>query len=193
MNSQKLMYSKGDNDEMYTPEYAVTAILKHIINFANEFEFIHNRKPTWWCPFDKENSPFVEWLTVLKQEVVCSHIDRGHDFFEYEPKNWDVIISNHPFTNKRKIFERALEFNKPFALMTPATMLNDKYPMCSFVEYGATPQIINYDNRIIFEDKHGNRNDKITFKTIFLCRDFLVLGKGIEFAKVPTIAEQKKM
>ena len=41
----------------------------------------------------------------------------GQDFFDYEPDKWDVMVSNPPFTNKRKYFERALSFGKPFALI----------------------------------------------------------------------------
>jgi hypothetical protein len=38
------------------------------------------------------------------------------------------MISNPPFTNKRKIFERALSFGKPFALLMTNTWLNDAAP-----------------------------------------------------------------
>ncbi len=62
-----------------------------------------------WCPFDKEESNFVKQLSKWAFiDVVFSHIDNGQDFFNYEPKEWDIIVSNPPFTNKRKYFERAL-------------------------------------------------------------------------------------
>ena len=38
------------------------------------------------------------------------------------------IVSNPPFTNKRKYFERALSFNKPFALIMTNAWLNDSAP-----------------------------------------------------------------
>jgi len=43
MSSQTILYSKGKNDEMYTPEYAVIPVLEYI-------------KKDWvvWCPFDKK-------------------------------------------------------------------------------------------------------------------------------------------
>ena len=56
------------------------------------------------------------------------------DFFEYEPDNWDVIVSNPPFTKKRNYFERALSFNKPFALIMTNTWLNDSAPKQLFKE-----------------------------------------------------------
>lgn len=78
-----------------------------------------------WCPFDTEESNFVK-LISKQNKVIYSHISEGKDFYNYEPsEHWDCIISNPPFTNKRKIFERALSFNKPFALIMSNTWLND--------------------------------------------------------------------
>jgi len=31
-------------------------------------------------------------------------IDEGKDFFEYEPENWDIIVINPPFKNKKSFF-----------------------------------------------------------------------------------------
>ena len=116
IDSKKLMYSKGNNDECYTPAYGVEPVLEYIPGEA-----------TVWCPFDKEDSEFVRQISK-QNPVVYSHIDFGQDFFEYEPSEWDVIVSNPPFTNKRKFFERALSFGKPFALIMTNTWLNDAAP-----------------------------------------------------------------
>ena len=58
------------NDEFYTPEYAITPILKYI-------------KPnsTIWCPFDTEESLFVKVFRENGHNVICSHIGNGEDFF----------------------------------------------------------------------------------------------------------------
>ena len=109
MDSKELMYSSGNNDECYTPDYGVTPILKYIPKDAKV-----------WCPFDTEKSEFVKQISQT-HSVEYSHIDEGKDFFTYEPFHWDVMVSNPPFTNKRKFFERALSFNKPFALIMTNT------------------------------------------------------------------------
>ena len=63
LDSKKLMYSSGNNDECYTPAYGVEPILEYIPKDA-----------IVWCPFDDENSEFVKQIS--KQNiVVTSHIN----------------------------------------------------------------------------------------------------------------------
>ena len=45
------MYSKGKNDECYTPEYGVKPILRYV---TPDMKI--------WCPFDKDDSNFVKLL-----------------------------------------------------------------------------------------------------------------------------------
>ena len=103
-DSRTLMFSEGKNDECYTPDYGVEPIL----------EFIPENKIVW-CPFDTKESQFVKQISKINP-VVYSHIEDGKDFFEYEPDKWDIIISNPPFTNKRKYFERANSYMGFFKL-----------------------------------------------------------------------------
>lgn len=157
--SKDILYSSWNNDECYTPDYGVTPIL----------EFI----PKWsiiWCPFDKEDSEFVKQISKTN-EVVFSHIDNWQDFFEYEPDNWDIIISNPPFTNKRKFFERALSFWKPFALIMTNTWLNDSAPKQLFKEKQL--QLLMFDKRMKFLSPDGRDNNKITFSSSYYCWNFL--------------------
>lgn len=160
MTSKDILYSKGKNDECLTPSYGVVPILKYIPKNA-----------VVWCPFDKLDSNFVKEITKHGNKVIFSHIDYGLDFYTYNPKeHWDCIISNPPFTNKRKIFERALSFNKPFALMMSNTWLNDAAPKQIF--YQKQLQLLMFDKRIRFMN-NGVVNNKITFSTSYYCYNFL--------------------
>ena len=123
-----------------------------------------------WCPFDTEESEFVKVLKSEGFKVVYSHIFNGQDFYNYEPENWDVIVSNPPFTNKRKIFERCLSFNKPFALLMSNTWLNDSAPKQLFKDKDL--QLLMFDKRIDY-----NNNKKITFSSSYFCWN--VLSKQI--------------
>jgi hypothetical protein len=68
MNPTETMYSRGKNDECYTPGYGVTPIIKYIPKDAKV-----------WCPFDTEDSEFVRQISQTNS-VVHSHIDDGKDF-----------------------------------------------------------------------------------------------------------------
>ena len=174
LNSKKLMYSCGKNDECYTPAYGVEPIL----------EFIPKGKIIW-CPFDTEKSEFVRQISKINP-VIYSHLDDGKDFFEWEPDNWDILISNPPFTNKRKFFERALSFNKPFALIMTNTWLNDSAPKQFFKDKNL--QLLMFDKRMRFVSPDGRDNKKITFSSSYYCWNFLpkqIIMRELTIPKVP--------
>jgi len=154
MNSGEILYSKGKNDECYTPIEGVLPIIKYI-----------PKDKIIWCPFDMEDSNFVKEISKTNK-VIKSHIAGGKDFFEYEPDNWDILISNPPFTDKRKYFERALIFNKPFALLMSLTWLNDAAPKQLFFKKDL--QLLMFDKRMKF-----NNINKITFSSAYFCYNFL--------------------
>ena len=171
LDSSKILYSSGNNDECYTPDYAVEPILKYIPKDA-----------TVWCPFDKEESQFV--IQISKQnKVIRSHLESGQDFFDYEPEEWDMIVSNPPFTDKRKFFERALSFNKPFALIMTNTWLNDSAPKQLFKDKDL--QLLMFDKRMKFISPDGRNNDKITFSSSYYCWNFLPKQIIMEELDVP--------
>ena len=100
----KLAGSK--NDEYYTPRYAVLPLLQYLPKDA-----------TIWLPFDTDRSEFVKVLQNEGYNVIYSHIEGGKDFFEYEPDNYDIIVSNPPYSFKNEVFTRLYELDKPFAML----------------------------------------------------------------------------
>ena len=158
MKSNEILYSKGNNDECYTPVYAVFPIIEYIPQDA-----------IVWCPFDTEESEFVHEI-AKNNKVEFSHIRNGQDFYLYEPKKWDILISNPPYTNKRKVFQRCLEFNKPFALLMSNTWLNDAAPKQLFMQKDL--QLLMFDKRIRFRC-NGIVSGKITFSSSYYCWNFL--------------------
>lgn len=161
MTSQEVFYSKGKNDECYTPDYGVKPILKYIPEGA-----------VVWCPFDTEESEFVKQISKTNK-VIASHIWGGQDFLSYEPKeHWDCIVSNPPFTNKREIFERALSFNKPFALIMSIVWLNDSTPKKLWKEHNKDMQLLMFEQRMRFI-QNGKCMGSPTFSSAYFCCDFL--------------------
>jgi len=169
-----MIYSKGKNDECYTPAYGVKPILKYIeMYYYDVFIKEQGRDPydnlIVWCPFDKKESEFVKLISELPfVTVTYSHIEYGQDYYEYEPDKWDIMVSNPPFSKKRFIFERALKFNKPFALLMTNAWLNDKYSKFVFKEANKDMQLLMFDKRILY-----GQGSKITFSSSYYCCDFL--------------------
>lgn len=151
------IYSKGNNDECYTPKYVVEEILHYL-----------PKDKIYWLPFDTDESEFVKVLKENGYRYINSHISYGQDYYTYEPAEWDIMLSNPPFTNKRKIFERALSLNKPFALLMTNTWLNDTAPKRLF--FDKELQLFMFTKRINFDNVEKN---KITFGCSFYCYDLL--------------------
>lgn len=177
MDSKKILYSTGKNDEWRTPGYAVEPVLKYIPQGA-----------VVWCPFDLEGeSEYVRILREAGVHVICSHIADGKDFFSYEPEeHWDMIISNPPFTNKRGIFERAISLGKPFMLLMSNTWLNDSAPKQIF---GNELELLMFDRRIEFVDADTRR--ALQARDNFFIK-LLLQGRTTEGDSVREVGEVKK-
>lgn len=160
--SSEILYSEGKNDEWRTPEYAVKPLLKYI-----------NKDKIIWCPFDIEGqSEFIKVFKNSGYTVHHSHILTGQDFLTYTPDfNWDIIISNPPFSNKRKFFERTMEWGKPFALLMSNTWLNDSAPKQVI---GNELELLMFKERINYIGTDGKICKKgITFSSSYFCRGIL--------------------
>lgn len=160
-SSSGVLYTAGANDECYTPDYAVKALLPHLERFKGQ---------RIWCPFDTEDSQFVKILTAAGHDVIHSHISAGQDYYTHEPMEWDLMVSNPPFTDKRKIFERAISFCKPFALVMSNTWLNDAAPKQIF--RGVDFQLLMFEERMKFLNQ-DNKENKITFSSSYFCSGVL--------------------
>lgn len=160
LKSKEILYSEGNNDECYTLPYGVKPIIKYIPKNA-----------VVWCPFDTEESEFVKQIRANGNKVIATHISEGRNFYTFEPdERWDCIVSNPHFSHKRETFERALSFNKPFALLMALTWLNDSAPKQLFMEKDL--QLLMFDKRMKFKN-NGEIQNKITFSSAYYCWDFL--------------------
>ena len=186
LDSSKVLYSGGNNDECYTPDYAVKPILEYI-----------PKDVTVWCPFDTEESQFVKLIgeRIGKENVEYSHLDKGQDFFQYQPKHWDIIISNPPFSNKKKFFKKALDLGKPFALIMTNAWLNDSAPKKLFKDAGKDLQLLMFEERMEFKNGNavGRVNNKVTFSSSYYCWNFLpkqiIMGEMIKVKQPPITIE----
>jgi len=149
-------------DEYYTPKVLVEAI----VPFVPEGQ-------TVWCPFDTEESEFVHAFRH-RHAVRYSHAWDGRDFFEYEPEEYDCIVSNPPFTRKLEVLERLYALGKPFAVVLPLPMLN--YQEVGDFFLNRDLQLLVVNKKVSFD---GNT---ASFNSSYFCRD--LLPKDLMFAKL---------
>lgn len=148
------------SDEVFTPRYAVTPIVKYV-----------KKDSIIWCPFDEEDSEYVKVLRENGFKVIATHIINGQNFFEYEPEEYDVIISNPPFSIKDDILKRLDELKKPYAMLLPLPTLQGQKRF----KYLKDTEALIFDKRInFFKDKITKEIMKgISFASIYICKDFL--------------------
>lgn len=153
--------SNRNKDEAYTPYYASEPIIKYIPSNL-----------TIWCPFDEEWSSYVQLLRKNGNTVISSHLKEGLDFFTYEPENYDMIITNPPFSCKDEVIARLYELNKPFAILLP---LNSLQGVSRYKHFKNGIQLLAFDQRIDFHDPNNMifPNKGTPFASAYFCRDIL--------------------
>jgi len=168
--------SNKESDECCTPAYAIYPIIKYI-----------PISKTIWCPFDTEDSLFVRILKSKGYEVIYSHINNGKDFFEYEPENYDIIISNPPFSLADNILKRLYKLKRPFIMLLPLKYVQAKGRGKLFSENGI--QLLTFDKRIGYytngdmtKPKEGNYQASSYFCWKILPKDLIyeILNKSTQ-------------
>lgn len=153
----------GGGDEQYTPYYAVEIIIPYIQ---------HLKEKIFWCPCDTEESEFVKVLRENGFKVVHSHISTGQDFFEYEPEQFDVILTNPPYQNKRKFIERAESFKKPYAFFLPANIISDSVLNDIFGDMSQMTCLVPDKRTRFFNAEKKATGKQPTFKAIYIGKNF---------------------
>ena len=161
MNNVGYLSASKNNDECYTPHYAVNPLIKYIPS-----------DKTIWCPFDEPWSAFVNELFNNGNKVICSHLNEGLDFFNYEPYHYDIIISNPPFSIKDAVLERLYQLNKPFAILLP---MNSLQGVKRYQYFKNGIQLLTFDQRIGFHNSNDiiNPIEGSPFASAYFCRDLL--------------------
>lgn len=163
-NKAEKTIERNPNDEFYTPNYAITPLLKYL-------------KPNSyvWCPFDTNDSNFVKLLKEAGHKVLNTHLDNGEDFFTYEPPtNIDCIISNPPYSMKGEVFARLFEIGKPFAMLVGVVGLFEsqkRFTMFAKNDF----EIMYFNKRISYFKDYGDPKPSLNppFSSVFLTKDLL--------------------
>jgi len=163
MTSYNIRAKKGNggSDDYETTE----AIWKHIIPFVSLDETIY--EPFYCSGKSKEILEGLGYTDVIHEK---------EDFFtSYHKYNYDVIISNPPYSIKKKIFDKLREIDKKFIMIVPVSVITKQYFMENFKDTDIT--ILIPPKRMQF-NKSDLELSRCCFDTIFVCYKFN-LGKQI--------------
>jgi len=119
------------HDDYMTPKYAWENIKDYI-----------PKKKIWEAFYGDGESG--KYLTELGFDVI--HEER--DFFTDPPDEWDIIVSNPPFSLCKKVLNKLAELDKPFIIIMPASKIYTSYFRENFKDKGL--QIIIPRKRIHF-------------------------------------------
>lgn len=166
----KRSFKKAFNvqDEYYTPSILVEMLVPYLKKWESDFMDKNERTPIIWLPFDTEESKYYQILQKEGFVVTRSHLDDEKDFFKYQPEQFDLIVSNPPFSLKLMVFERIIfDLKKPFVLLMNMMALN-------YQEIGNLFQFVNPKIQFIIPDKKvsfdGNTS---SFCSGYVCYDFI--------------------
>ena len=157
---------RGAFDEIYTPSYAV----EPLIEFLNK----KNYKVVWECT-DFGNSQITQYLKEQGFQVISTKIDDLDFLKDTANFDFDIIITNPPYSLKDQFLKKVYEYKKPFALLLPLTALEGQARNKLYKANGIEVLVLN--KRINFTGGKG-----AWFNTSWFCKD--LLDKDLMFAEI---------
>ena len=137
------------NDDSYMTPKEVWESIAHLIP---------KDKIIWECFYGDGKSG--EYLTELGFNVEHHDID----FFDDPSFNYDILISNPPYSCKPKVFKRLADLDKPFMMLVPVSTMTKKFLKTYFQD---KIQIVIPKTRIHFI-KNSVQTKSSWFDTIFI-------------------------
>lgn len=120
-----LLHRLDTNNDYHTPDYCMDYILPFIKKVK---ETSAKENFTVWEPACSKQKMIVKYLKRHKIKTVGTCISKGrkYDFMTFEPPfEFDMIITNPPFSMKKEFIDKCLEYDKPFILIIPLRILEN--------------------------------------------------------------------
>jgi hypothetical protein len=165
----------SQNDEFYTPEYAVLPILKYL-----------EPNSEIWCPFDIEESNFVKIFKANGHKVLATHIGNEQDFFDFPPMKYSTInyiISNPPYSLKGEVLERLFSMGIKFAMLVGVVGLFESKKRFNMFKDNDF-EIMYMDKRISYFKDYSEQKPSLNppFSSVYVCRG--ILPRQIVFEEI---------
>lgn len=100
-------------DNLYTQQEAIKFLCDNID--------LSKVKRVWECA--SGTNTISNYLHKLGLKVTSTDIESGIDFLDYDIQDYDITITNPPYSKKNQFLKRAFELGKPFAMLLPLTTL----------------------------------------------------------------------
>jgi len=137
INMLKKTGNNESSDECYTPASAVKPLLEHL-----------DKNLTYYEATSGISSNIVDFMRQEGFKVVSSN---GLDFLNDELPDFDVVLTNPPYSKKDKFIEKCYDLKKPFALLLPVSSIQGKKRGAMFNENGVELLVLN--GRVDFTGK----------------------------------------
>jgi hypothetical protein len=163
----KRPYEHGSKrDDYYTPAYAVEILLPYLPKGSVIWE-------SAWA-----TGELARHLAKAGLKVVGS---QQMDMLRDQPNEWDILVTNPPYSRKTAALQRAYQLGKPFALLLPVEALAGKSRIALYREHGI--QLLIPDKRVNFHNAGIDaERSAATFPTAWYCWG-LNLPKELNFVK----------
>ena len=167
MTKKLKIQRRGRPDDYQTPESALNILIP----------FLNKKWIVWECASGKGN--LVRGFKKMEFRVLGT--DERFDFIKNDlEEDYDVIVTNPPYSIKEKFLSRCYELKKPFALLMPLTALESEKRQYFFRKCGI--QLIIPNRRINFETPSG-KSSSSWFATAWFTKG-LNLPKDLTFIEV---------
>lgn len=159
--------TKNYSDNYFTPPSAVAPLIPYLPQKAKIWE------P---CCGDYFISNCLEQHGF---SVVSTDLKYGVDFLTCNPPDFDVIITNPPYSRKTECIERCYSLGKPFALLVPLYCLESAKRQALYIKHGAEVLIPNKRIRFVLPDRSVSSPP---FLSVWLC--WQLLPKEVVFCGI---------
>ena len=153
----------SQNDEFYSPRYSIRPIIKYLKPHSKV-----------WCPFDTEESRFVELLKEAGHGVIYTHIATGTDFFTAEVPDVDYIISNPHYSQKTEVLQKLFEIGKPFAMLVGVVGLFESQKRFDMFKNNKF-EIMYFNRRVSYMKDYTSNKLELNppFSSVYVCHNIL--------------------
>lgn len=156
--------SKG-YDRCYTPSYALDPLLP----------FIRRDWIVWECAAGEGHIANVlapRVTGIISTDIHGDYAQPPRNFFDWQPRAFDAIVTNPPYSIKFDWLERCYDLGRPFALLVPVETIGAQSAQRLMERHGAELLLLNRRVNFAMPNK-GFDGSSAQFPVLWLCWQLL--------------------